>query len=178
MRIVSGTHKGRVVRPGKFFSDRPTTDIAKEGLFNILTNTIDFDELNVLELFAGSGNISYEFASRGAASILAVEMNFKYVQFIKNTIDDLGFSNIKVQKSDVFRFIRSNKKQFDLVFADPPYAMTKLADLPDLVCSNNMLSPEGLFILEHPQQYNFSSHPYFHSLRKYGTVHFSFFKIS
>ena len=178
MRIVSGSHKGRVVRPGKFFSDRPTTDIAKEGLFNILNNTIDFEDLNVLDLFAGSGNITYEFASRGAASILSVEMNFKYVQFINNTIADLGFSNIKVQKSDVFRFIKSNKKQYDLVFADPPYAMVKLPDLPDLVCNTNMIAPGGLFILEHPQQHNFSSHPFFQSLRKYGTVHFSFFQIS
>jgi 16S rRNA (guanine966-N2)-methyltransferase len=175
MRIISGTHKGRVVRPGKFFKDRPTTDIAKESLFNILNNQYSIEESNVLDLFTGSGSISYEFASRGASSVLSVDANYKYVEFIKSTARDFSFDNIIAVRSDVFRFVKGVKQQFDFIFADPPFGLNVLDQIPDLIFEHKILTDDGLFILEHPQEFNFSKHPNFKELRKYGRVNFSFF---
>ncbi|MEA3444660.1 MAG: RsmD family RNA methyltransferase [Bacteroidota bacterium] len=175
MRIVSGTHKGRVIRPPKFFKARPTTDMAKESLFNILQNRFDFSETEVLDLFSGTGSISYEFASRSCKRIDSVEKDFRYYSFIRDTAKQFGFDNLNCIKGDCFKFLKHSSEKFDIVFADPPYELENLGDLPDLVFQSEILIDEGLFILEHPDKYNFSKHPNFSELRKYSRVNFSFF---
>ena len=175
MRIVGGQYRGRVFDPGKKFKARPTTDMAKESLFNVLQNSIDFESIRALDLFAGTGSISYEFASRGCTDITAVEINIAHIQFIKEVIEKLGEKHIRVVKSNVFVFAAHIKEQFDLIFADPPYDHPKFADVADLIFRNNLLKPEGLFILEHSGQFDYSSHPNFKELRRYGSVHFSMF---
>ena len=176
MRIISGTHRGRVINLPKSFTHRPTTDMAKESLFNILTNIIDFDEISVLDLFAGSGSISFEFASRGTEEIISVDSNYKYVDFIKKCSVDFALPMIKPIKADVFKFIRTKGISFDLIFADPPYDLNELKDLPTLILDSDILKKQGIFILEHSSSYNFSSHKGFTTNRKYGSVNFSFFK--
>ena len=176
MRIVGGQYKGRIFRPGKSFKARPTTDVAKEGLFNILTNTIDFEETKVLDLFAGTGSISYEFASRGCQDITLVELNFTHYKFINEVIEKLGTKCIKPIKGNVFKFTEKTKATYDLIFADPPFDLPKLKDIPDAIFNNELLNENGMFILEHPKSYEFNSHPNFKELRRYGNVHFSFFK--
>ncbi|MDP4184100.1 MAG: RsmD family RNA methyltransferase [Bacteroidota bacterium] len=175
MRIVGGTLKGRLFNPGKSFSARPTTDIAKESLFNILINQLDFEEIKVLDLFSGTGSISYEFASRGCEQIIAIEQSYKHQLFIRQTIKDLGIHGIQVIKADVFRYLNNCTDQFDLVFADPPFDLKNLDQIPEILFSKDILKPDGIFILEHPANFNFSSLPYFSRERKYGHVHFSFF---
>ena len=175
MRIVGGQYRGRVFDPGKKFKARPTTDMAKESLFNVLQNSIDFESIRALDLFSGTGSISYEFASRGCTDITAVEINIAHIQFIKEVIEKLGEKHIRVVKSNVFVFAAHIKEQFDLIFADPPYDHPKFADVADLIFRNNLLKPEGLFILEHSGQFDYSSHPNFKELRRYGSVHFSMF---
>lgn len=177
MRIVGGKYRGRHFTPGKKFNARPTTDMAKESLFNILQNTIDFEDIKVLDLFAGTGSISFEFASRGCTDITAVEINYGHVSFIKETIELLKENSIRVVKTNAFVFAEHFKEQYDLIFADPPYDMRNFSEVPDLVFRNNLLKEGGLFILEHSGQYDFSKLPQFKELRKYGSVHFSFFKI-
>ena len=175
MRIVGGQYRGRVFDPGKKFKARPTTDMAKESLFNVLQNSIDFESIRALDLFSGTGSISYEFASRGCTDVTAVEINIAHIQFIKEVIEKLGEKHIRVVKSNVFVFAAHIKEQFDLIFADPPYDHPKFADVADLIFRNNLLKPEGLFILEHSGQFDYSSHPNFKELRRYGSVHFSMF---
>ena len=176
MRIVGGQYRGRVFDPGKKFKARPTTDMAKESLFNVLQNSIDFESIRALDLFSGTGSISYEFASRGCTDVTAVEINIAHIQFIKEVIEKLGEKHIRVVKSNVFVFAAHIKEQFDLIFADPPYDHPKFADVADLIFRNNLLKPEGLFILEHSGQFDYSSHPNFKELRRYGSVHFSMFE--
>ena len=176
MRIVGGKYKGRHFTPGKKFSARPTTDMAKESLFNILQNSIDFEAIKVLDLFAGTGSISFEFASRGCTDITAVEINFGHVAFIKETINKLQEQHVRVIKTNAFVFAEHYHEQYDLIFADPPYDMPKFGDVPDLVLKNNLLKEDGLFILEHSGAYDFSKHPRFKDLRRYGSVHFTFFR--
>lgn len=176
MRIISGTHKGRRITPDKNFKARPTTDFAKENLFNVLNNNIDLEGINALDLFGGTGGISYELASRGAKQITCVEMNVKHYAFIKKTIDELKFDNIWVLRADVFRFLKSCSKKFDFIFADPPYDLKKINTIPDMVFSKELLLPNGLFILEHGRDNNFEKHPNFQEMRTYGSVNFSFFK--
>ncbi len=176
MRIISGTHKGRRISPDKKFKARPTTDFAKENLFNVLSNEYYYEDLEVLDLFAGTGGISYEFASRGVKSILSVENSYNHFTFIKKTADELGFKQMKVVKSDVFRFATRCDKQFDIVFADPPFALENILEIPNLVYNNNLLKEEGLLIVEHSDQTDFSGHPMFEEKRSYGSVNFSFFR--
>ena len=176
MRIVGGKYRGRHFIPGKKFKARPTTDMAKESLFNILQNTVDFEEIKVLDLFSGTGSISFEFASRGCTDITAVEINFNHVAFIKETIEKLGETSIRVVKTNAFVFAEHFKEQYDLIFADPPYDMKNFSDVPDLIFRNNLLKDDGLFILEHSAQYDFSKLPQFKDSRQYGSVNFSFFK--
>lgn len=178
MRIVGGKYKGRHFTPGKSFKARPTTDMAKESLFNILQNTIDFEEIKVLDLFAGTGSISFEFASRGCTNITTVEINFNHVNFIKETIAKLDETNIRLVKTNAFVFAEHFKEQYDLIFADPPYDMRNFSEVPDLIFRNNLLRENGLFILEHSGEYDFSKLPQFRELRRYGSVHFSFFRNS
>jgi 16S rRNA (guanine966-N2)-methyltransferase len=175
MRIISGTHKGRTVIAPSGFPVRPTTDLAKESLFNILGNNFDFENLVVLDLFAGIGSISYEFASRGAAEVIAVDMNFKCADFIRKTSQNFGLKTIRTVRFNVFNFLETVHKKFDIVFADPPYDIRGLERLPDLVLQKNILNEGGWFILEHPAEHDFSKHPNLLEHRKYSKVNFSIF---
>ena len=177
MRIISGTHKGKVIFPAKNFRARPTTDFAKENLFNVLNNYIDIEGAVVLDLFSGTGSISYEFASRGAERIVSVELNYNHYSFIKKTIVQLGFKNINVFKTDVFIACKKLKGQsFDIIFADPPYDLEKIMDIPAAIFDNELLAPDGLAIIEHPGTVDFSSAPFFSEHRQYGSVNFSIFR--
>lgn len=176
MRIVGGKYKGRIFKPGKSFKARPTTDMAKESLFNILQNQVDFEELKVLDLFSGTGSISFEFASRGCPDVTSVEQNFQHQRFIRETIEKLGETSIKSIKANAFVFCEKSDQSFDLIFADPPYDHKQFQRVPELVLGGNLLKADGLFILEHPKNYSFAELPGFQEVRNYGSVHFSFFK--
>jgi 16S rRNA (guanine(966)-N(2))-methyltransferase RsmD len=176
MRIVGGKYRGRIFTPGKTFKARPTTDMAKESLFNVLQNYIDFEGTKTLDLFSGTGSISYELASRGCTDVTAVEINPAHIQFIKEVIEKLGEKNIRLVKSNAFVFTARIKEQFDLIFADPPYDHPKFAEVADLIFKNNLLKPGGIFILEHSGQFDYAKHPNFKELRRYGSVHFSIFE--
>ena len=176
MRIISGKFRGRAINPPKNLRARPTTDFAKENLFNILTNLVDFEECTVLDLFAGTGSISYEFASRGVKSVTAVEINSVHHNFIRNTARDLGAENIFAVKANVFLYLKSCPKRFDIVFSDAPYDLEGVEDVVDLVLSGHILEDDGIFIFEHSEKYNFENHPFFWQSRSYGSVQFSFFK--
>jgi len=176
MRIIGGTFKSRIFRPGKNFKARPTTDFARENLFNILDNRYDFDNKKVLDLFSGTGSISFEFASRGCPNITCVELDRFHYNFICSVIDKLNIKNsVKAVNGDVFKFIGRSPEQYNIIFADPPYELKRLAEIPDLILNSNLLLEEGLLILEHGKTNNFSSHPCFSELRTYGSIHFSFF---
>ena len=175
MRIISGKYKGRLIRPPKKINARPTTDFAKENLFNILETRVDFKDKEVLDLFAGTGNMSYEFASRGSQSILAIEKDYKHFQFIKKTTHEMEMKNIIVRKIEVFKFLASCGQQFDIIFADPPYQLKEIKKLPEIIVAKDLLKEEGFFILEHSKHNDFSHHNHFYEKRKYGSVHFSFF---
>ena len=176
MRIVGGKYRGRIFSPGKTFKARPTTDMAKESLFNVLQNYTDFENIKALDLFSGTGSISYELASRGCTDVTAVEINPSHIQFIKEVMEKLGEKNIRLVKSNVFVFAKRINEQFDLIFADPPYDHPNFAEVADLIFKNELLKPEGIFILEHSGQFDYSAHPYFKELRRYGSVHFSIFE--
>jgi len=178
MRIVGGQYKGRLFTPGKSFKARPTTDIAKESLFNILQNQIDFESVKILDLFSGTGSISFEFASRGCPDVTSVELNFQHHRFIKEVIEKLGEKRIKAIKANAFQYCEKTDQNFDLIFADPPYDHKQFHQVPDLVLSGRLLKDTGLFILEHSKNYDFSFRPEFVDMRKYGSVHFSFFRKS
>ena len=176
MRIISGKYKGRTINPPKNLRARPTTDFAKENLFNVLTNMVDYEECDILDLFAGTGSISYEFASRGARSITSVEINPVHFNFIRLTARELGFENMFVVKANVFLYLKSVTKQFDLIFSDAPYDLEGSEKVVDAVFENDLLREDGIFVFEHSAKQNFSSHPNFYQLRSYGSVQFSFFK--
>lgn len=176
MRIISGTHKARRFNPPASLKARPTTDFAKEGLFNVLDNIISFEGIRVLDLFSGTGSISYECASRGADSVYSIEIDFQNSRYIKKTSEELGLGAIKVIKGDSFKFMQGCGVKFDFIFADPPYALETLATIPDKLFEAGILAPDGLFVLEHGRTNSFSSHPDFIEERHYGNVHFSFFK--
>lgn len=175
MRIVGGKYRGRVFTPGKTFKARPTTDMAKESLFNVLQNYIDFEGIKTLDLFSGTGSISYEFASRGSDNVTAVEINPAHIQFIKEVIEKLGEKNIRIVKSNAFVFAKRINETFDLIFADPPYDHPQFAEVADLIFKNNLLKPGGIFIMEHSSKFDYAKHPNFKELRRYGSVHFSIF---
>jgi 16S rRNA (guanine966-N2)-methyltransferase len=178
LRIISGKYKGKVINPPKNFRARPTTDFAKTALFNILNNTMDFSELKVLDLFSGTGSIGFEFASRGVNFIEMVEKNFVHCEFIKKAILDMKIDNARVIKTDVFIYIHHIHDTFDLIFADPPYDLEGIEELPGKILASEILKPDGWFIFEHPKSMNFSGHPDCFDERAYGGVHFSFFKRS
>ncbi|HOY32354.1 MAG TPA: RsmD family RNA methyltransferase [Bacteroidales bacterium] len=175
MRIISGKLGGRKLHPPANLPARPTTDLARESLFNILNNIIDFDGLSVLDLFAGTGSVSFEFVSRGSSDVTAVDQDGRSVSFIIRTCEDFKIDNIRAYRSDVFTFIRHAFKKYDLIFADPPYDLVSVAGLPDKIFQKDLLKPEGILILEHPGHLDFSKHPKFSQHRKYGKVNFSFF---
>jgi 16S rRNA (guanine(966)-N(2))-methyltransferase RsmD len=176
MRIIGGKLRGKMIMPPQGYKARPTTDFAKEGLFNILNNEYEMDGLKVLDLFGGTGAISYEFASRGADRVYCVEMLPLHANFIKSQAAKFGMDNLTVVRHNVFEFLEICHEKFDIIFADPPYALDGLATLPDKVFSQDILHPGAYFILEHPEEFNFENHPYFCKERKYGNVHFSFFE--
>lgn len=178
MRIISGTHKGRRLTAPKNLPVRPTTDNAKEGLFNILNNRFYFDDIKVLDVFAGTGNISFEFASRGVTDITSVDAHFGCVKYIRQIADQFSFP-IATVKSDVFAYLEKCNVDFDLIFADPPYDYTldRFKELVDSVFKNSVLSLEGLLIIEHPKQTDLSEIDGFQESRRYGGSVFSFFEV-
>lgn len=178
MRIVGGVRRRRQIVPPRNFRARPTTDFAKENLFNVLQNLYDLETVDVLDLFSGTGSISYEFASRGAHRVVSVEMNPLHQRFIAETARELGFEQIQSIKTNVFVYLKSmaGGDAFDIVFADPPYDMEGVEQLPGLVLEGGFVREDGIFILEHSAEKNFSDHPKFYQQRSYGSVQFSFFK--
>ncbi|MCL2502019.1 MAG: RsmD family RNA methyltransferase [Bacteroidales bacterium] len=174
MRIIGGLLKGREVHAPKLTA-RPTTDFAKEGLFNILANQYDFESLQVLDLFGGSGSISFEFASRGCPQVTCVEINHIHASFIKETAMRLGLKAIRVVRHNVFDFIPICTQSYDLIFADPPFDLHQLTGLPSIIQTASLLRPGGCFILEHSGAFDFSQESGFRKMRKYGQIHFSFF---
>lgn len=175
MRIISGIYKGRRIILPSNINIRPTTDFAKESLFNIIKNKKDFDDIEVLDLFSGTGSISYEFVSRGAREVVAVENNFKCLEFIKKNIEVLKIQNIKVLRMSAHEFVKACSKKFDVVFADPPYDMPNIVEFVENLISKDLLYPDGILIVEHSSSFNFSNMPGFTESRSYGSVNFSFF---
>jgi len=177
MRIISGTHGGRRIDPpSKMPHTRPTTDIAKEGLFNVIQNNLDIEELVTLDLFGGTGCISYELASRGCSDCTIVEKDAVMYEFIKKTAALLKLENFKVIKSDVFKYILTCNHQYDFIFAGPPYALTNIDDLPKLIFEKKLLKPGGWFVLEHTPRNDYKKTNHFKTERNYGTTIFSIFK--
>jgi 16S rRNA (guanine966-N2)-methyltransferase len=175
MRIVGGKYKGRVFHPGKAFRSRPTTDFGKEGLFNILENKISWEETDALDLFSGTGSISLELVSRGCRKVTAVERDFVHCRYIREESLKLGIDNLQVIKVDVLRFLQGRHGQYALVFADPPFDMKDCHLVAEKILSSGILKEKGLLILEHSKSNKFDLVPGFLELRKYGSVHFSFF---
>ncbi len=176
MRIIGGKYKRKVLRTPGNLPVRPTTDLAKEALFNVLNNHVDFEGLRVLDLFAGTGNISLEFASRGAVGLVAVENNPRCVDFIKRMAGEMEFNDMLVIRGDAIGFLEKTSVSFDLVFADPPYDFDRIKDIPDLVFELGLLEADGWLVLEHGPATSFNEHPRLVEKRKYGRVHFSFFR--
>lgn len=177
MRIIGGKLKGRIINLPSVYDARPTTDFAREALFNILDNEYEFDGLKVLDLFGGTGAISYEFASRGAARVYCVEMSRENASFIKKEAARLSLDAVTMVRDNVFDFLPICREKFDIIFADPPYAIDGLETLPDKVLSSGILHPGCYFILEHGADHSFTSHPLFVKEKEYGRVHFSFFTL-
>jgi 16S rRNA (guanine(966)-N(2))-methyltransferase RsmD len=176
LRIISGRYRGKTIFTGKDFKSRPTTDFAKESLFNILANTIDFEEVKVLDLFAGTGGIGFEFASRGSAQVDAVEINFKQFEFLRKVAKDLQFDSYKAIKSDVLKYVEKCPFKYDIIFADPPFDWEHTETLPGVVFGAGILAPEGIFILEHPKRITFAGNERLYDHRVCGNLHFSFFR--
>ena len=175
MRIITGKYKGRHFEIPRSFKARPTTDFAKENIFNVLVQYVDFDGATALDLFSGTGSISLELLSRGCSQVVSVELDRDHFRFIKECINSLT-PNPTPLRGDVFRFLKSCKQQYDLVFADPPYALKELATLPDIIFERQLLKENGVFVLEHGKDHDFSEHPHFVEHRQYGSVNFSLFQ--
>lgn len=177
MRIIGGQHSGRKFHPPAHIPARPTTDVAKEGLFNTLNNMLDFEDLKTLDIFGGTGSISYELASRGATDLTLVEKDRKTLNFIQNEVKELGYEKyFKILPMDVFRFIEQCHEQYQFIFAGPPYALKEIDSLPLLIFEKSMLRPNGIFVLEHTPKNNYEIHPNFKKTKNYGTTIFSFFQ--
>lgn len=176
MRIISGKYKGRAILPPKNLRARPTTDFAKENLFNVLNNLLDYEECDVLDLFSGTGSISYEFASREARSVTSVEINTVHHNFIRQTAKSLGFENFYAVKANVFLYLKSCGKQFDVIFSDAPYDLEDSEQVIDLVFEQNLLREGGILIFEHSKKHDFANRANFWQTRSYGSVQFSMFK--
>jgi len=178
MRIITGQYKGRHFEIPRNFKARPTTDFAKENIFNVLNGYIDFDGASALDLFSGTGSISLELLSRGCAHVISVEADKDHHAFIKQCLNKIGASNCVPIRGDVFRFIKGCKQQFDLIFADPPYALEELPKIPSMILGKGILKPNGVLVFEHGKHNDFSEHPCFVEHRAYGSVNFSLFKPS
>ncbi|MBQ5856919.1 MAG: 16S rRNA (guanine(966)-N(2))-methyltransferase RsmD [Bacteroidales bacterium] len=176
MRIIRGKYQRRQITAPNNLPVRPTTDMAKESLFNILENHVDFEDITVLDLFAGTGNISYELVSRGCPRVTAVDENNNCIKFIRDTAAKLNMEELLAIRSDVFRFIPMHKAKYDLIFADPPYDSQHYDLLVSLIFEHNLLKEGGMLVVEHNKFVNFNEHPRFVEQRRYGKVNFSFFK--
>ncbi|HEY9113325.1 MAG TPA: 16S rRNA (guanine(966)-N(2))-methyltransferase RsmD [Bacteroidales bacterium] len=177
MRIIGGQFSKRLIHPPKNLPVRPTTDLAKESLFNILRNKTDFHGKNALDLFSGTGSLAYEFASRHCEKVVAVDLNFQCVHFIKKTANEFGMQNLSAVRSEVFRYIKTTPFKFDIIFADPPYQMEEIPLISKLVFEYKLLNENGIMIIEHPKEVDFSKEEHFSEHRKYGQVNFSFFTL-
>lgn len=176
MRAITGKYKGRHFDLPRHFNGRPTTDFAKENLFNVLRGYVDFEGLTVLDLFSGTGSISLEFLSRGAARVVSVENDvhhFAFQRSLKQKLDDASWQPLRF---DALRYIARGVEPFDLVFADPPYALPELPSLPDRVMESGLLRPGAIFVLEHGKEQAFDQHLQFVEHRAYGSVNFSIFR--
>ncbi len=177
MRIVGGEFGGRRFNPPARIPARPTTELAKEGLFNMLSNSTDLEGIKTLELFGGTGSISYELASRGAGDLTLIERDPTTIDFIKNTVKALGIADrLHIIRGDVFKFMKQCTDQFDFIFADPPYDLLNIDELPLLIFEKKLLLPEGIFVLEHSPRNDYQRHPNFERMKNYGTTVFTFFK--
>jgi len=176
MRIIGGEHgRRRINPPANMPHTRPTTDVAKEGLFNVISNNLDIEELKTLDLFGGTGSISYELASRGAKDLTIIEKDVKMYEFIKKTAAELRLENFRVLKTDVFKFIEQCTDKFDFIFAGPPYALGNIDDLPKLIFEKQLLNTRGWFVLEHTPRNEYKKFPFYTTERNYGTTIFSIF---
>ena len=184
MRIITGKYKGRHFDIPRSFKARPTTDFAKENIFNVLVQYVDFEDAQALDLFSGTGSITLELLSRGCQQVVSVELDRDHHRFICDCLAKLrgekpearGENAVLPIRGDVFRFVKSCKQQFDFIFADPPYALRELPTLPDLIFERQLLKDEGIFVLEHGKDNDFSQHPHFVEHRQYGSVNFSIFR--
>ena len=176
MRVITGKYKGRHFDIPRTFKARPTTDFAKENIFNVLNGYIDFEDCRALDLFAGTGSISIELLSREAQYVVGLELDRDHCAFIRQCIDKLGADNYSLIRGDVFRYLKSCRETFDLIFADPPYALKNLEEIPQIVLDKDILSENGIFVLEHGKHNHFEEHPCFLERRAYGSVNFSLFK--
>lgn len=176
MRIISGIYGGRRLSPPKNITARPTTDFAKESLFNLLNNRMDMEGIDVLDLFAGTGGIGIECVSRGAREVTSVELAHVQQNWIISCCKQLGIRNLSLIRGDVFKFLAACRTKYDLIFADPPYALELLPALPDLILSREILKEDGWLVIEHGKDTDFTTHPRHIETRTYGSVHFSFFQ--
>lgn len=176
MRIITGQYKGRHFDIPRTFKARPTTDFAKENIFNVLQGYLDFDGAEALDLFSGTGSISLELVSRGCTKVVSVEADRDHARFIRECFKKLGEERDILIKGDVFKFLKTCKQKFDFIFADPPYALKELAQIPDIVLEGGLLKEEGIFVFEHGKDNDFSSYPRFLEHRSYGSVNFSLFR--
>ena len=176
MRIISGKYGGRKIKPPvNMPHTRPTTDMAKEGLFNILQNRMDLEGIKTLDLFGGTGSISYELASRGAADLTVIEKDAAMYSFIKGNMDMLKVENYKIIRLEVFSYLNSCTEQFNFIFAGPPYALGSIDELPKIIISKKLIAPKGYFVLEHTPRNAYENFTGFQFQRNYGTTVFSFF---
>jgi len=175
MRIISGKYKSRRFDIPHNFKARPTTDFAKENIFNVIRNLIDLEDAVALDLFAGTGSISFELLSRGCREVVCVERDAAHYAFIKKIKDELKADQLLTIKTDAMKYIASVNRTFDFIFADPPYAFPELSQIPENILSHHLLNPDGVFVMEHPKEYDFSHLPGFSQRRVYGAVNFSIF---
>lgn len=182
MRIITGQYKGRHFDVPRSFKARPTTDFAKENIFNVMNGYLDFEETSALDLFAGTGSITLELLSRGCSDVVSVELDRDHASFIRQCLQKLNDEHCSLIRGDVFRFLKSCRRKFDFIFADPPYALADLPKIPDMVLGKQddsdtcMLKEGGVFVFEHGKQNDFSQHPRFVEHRAYGSVNFSIFR--
>lgn len=177
MRVITGKYKGRHFDVPRTFKARPTTDFAKENLFNVLNGYIDWsDSPKALDLFAGTGSITLELLSRGCTRVVSIEKDPLHCRFIQGFLDKLQETNATVVRGDVFKYISTCRDRFDIIFADPPYILKEIPELPDMILARQMLAPEGLLVVEHGKDHDFANHPRFIGHRAYGSVNFSFFR--
>lgn len=175
MRIISGKNRGRHIVAPDNLPVRPTTDLGKESLFNILNNYFYLDQVKVLDLFSGTGNLTYEFASRGAVSVIAVDADQRCTNFIRKTITTLKYDNVAIIRQDAFAYTAACRQKFDIIFADPPYQLEGIEKIVENVFKNELLNPDGWLVLEHSKEHDFSDDPHFFEHRCYGKLNFTFF---